>query len=336
MKRISALLLLATGVIVGFLCGAALTAAHGDQVKNDYNQVVGQVGDSTITRGRLAEYVLATNGDRLLNTDLQDIAIAEEAARRAGVTVTQEEVNQRIAEMFKYAESAKVGNRMKNAPRPLLEEQIHSMMLAEKMMKMTVSDSEARLYFIRNQDQFSIPTLVRLICVATENEADARAALKALKGRGNPRDIAAHYSSVPQIQKVQGDMGWFAQNSMSPEIALDIFGSGGKDGLRAKQFTDIINHEDPETRKQQFLIFYVDERMEGKQPRFDEVVPAAQFYARTQKYKDEAPQWFDAQVRSGQLKWLRVKSLFEPLSPLTETPFNPERYHAQPMTGTQE
>ncbi|HEY3415346.1 MAG TPA: hypothetical protein VGM23_00555, partial [Armatimonadota bacterium] len=95
MKRLHSLLLICTGLLVGLLGGAMITAVYSQQAKYDYNQVIARAGDTLVTRGQLAEALIGKVGGKALDADLRETATVAEMARRANVVITQDEMEKR-------------------------------------------------------------------------------------------------------------------------------------------------------------------------------------------------------------------------------------------------
>lgn len=328
MKRTQLLITLLAGVFVGFLCGAALTAAHSDPPKFDGDQIVAQAGETKVTRGALAQYALSQLGNKLLDGQVRDMALVDEGARRAGVTVTADEVEQRIKESFQFAEDAMARKRLEAVPHWILAEQMRPVILLEKMLKITVSPNEVENYFATNSGVFFKPATVRLTCIATLEKADAERALKRLKDGEDPGKVSEQLSSDDELQKRKGDVGWFGRNSMSPQVAEAVFEGNDGNPLKPKQFTGILNNivSDPKSdgTTVQYLIFYVTDYAPSVQPKLDDVRPAALFYARAQKLSARAPGWFLEHLKD--VEWKRIKDAGDPQSELVTVPLSAADY----------
>ncbi len=322
--RIHSIVLAASCLLIGFLCGALLTTAHSADPTLDFSQVVAQMGDTRLTRGRLAEFALEKVGDSILNGELLDIALVEEAARKNGIQLAPAEVQQRIDEMFKFAESAMARKRLEAVPRQVLTQRLRAVLLTEKMLNLKdVSPNEAETYFTTRPQVFFSPALAKLICIATSSETDATRAFKRLRDGEDARKLSEILSADKVLRESKGDLGWFARASMSPQVAEAIFDANNGKGLRPKEFTKPLEHLS-ETGAKQWLIFYVEDFQASKQPSLEEVRPAATFYARAQKYSLLAPDWFIGQAKGAE--WKRVKSLFDPAAPLEASSVDFNRY----------
>jgi len=322
-RRVFPIIYLVAGLGVGFLCGAVITVAHGDLLKFNYDQVVGQVGETTITRSQLAERAIAVSGAKILDSEMKHRAYVLEAARQAGIMVNTEEIDQRIGEyrklLMQYKELADLlgsESAFNMTPHWILEDQFRTAMSAEKMLKVKVSDADVSHCFVSTLNRFYRPPMVKLILIATNTEVDARRAWNRLRDGEKPGDLAEIYSTADELKKSRGDIGWVPRSKMSDQVADAIFGAHDGKGLKPKEFTEVINysHDDQATGKTttEYLIFYVD----GYQPEVErqlndpgvrEAVTLVQRVLTTAKLEDE---WYRKQERA--MEWKRVKDLLDP------------------------
>ena len=145
-------------------------------------------------------------------------------ARRLGLAVTDEELNQRIKEtMGSYPKSefvtflTKEGTTFeewKNGVREniLLEKLITS----QVYLPLKVSEKEVTAYYQEHQDQFKEPKKFRIRQILVENQAAAEKILKAL-GKGEGFEELARKKSLSPDKEWGGDMGYFSEEEMLAE-----------------------------------------------------------------------------------------------------------------------
>ncbi len=284
MKRIHPLIILSAGLLVGLLCGAGITAARSDPPKFDSEQVVAQSGETKITRGQLAQYALSEVGNSLLTLHVRESTILTEAARKANISVSADEIAQRIDERLKYGSSEEERKQLEAKPRWILEEQLRPVMLLEKLLKLQVNDSEAKNFFTGNPNLFSHPARYHLICTATNSQASAESALQQIKDAKNAdevRAISQDLSADDSLRSAKGDIGWTDSDGMTFREGQAI--CEGNDGhpLKPGQCTGILyaqaNTQTP------YQIFYVAEFTPEVHPAFEDVKATAVYYTRAQK-----------------------------------------------------
>ncbi len=324
MKFMHLSLMLAAGIFAGFLCGAAVTIARGDAPKFDGDQVVAQVGETTFTRGELAQQIIAQYGNTFLDKNVRDQLIVEEAARRAGVTVSADELNQRVEESRKFAESQNAQNRLEELPRWLLAENLRPLMLLEKLLNLKVTPEEVKDYYQHNLGVFTRQAMAKLIPVATYNKDDADRACQRLRDGEDPLVVSAQVTTDVRFKGVHDQ--WFTRDAMSPKLAKAIFyGNKGKP-LRPKQCTDVIQVDFPNLSqaKTEYFVFYVLDILPNSTAPLDTVTEAATFYARAQKLSFLSSPWYRAHAND--IAWQRSKNVDDPQSELITAPIPLEDY----------
>jgi parvulin-like peptidyl-prolyl isomerase len=284
------------GVVIGFLGGAMLVTAHSQSMTADYGQVLATAGQTTITRSRLAEFAIEATGKQLLVAELRKLAVVEEAARLNNVTVTPDEVQKRVQESLAFADNAQVKAQLESTPRALLESRLRAVLLEEKMMKFSVTERDAREFYTAHPNMFIHPARVKLICIACNTEEKAQQALRRLKDGEDPNAVSQEESDDKELRDNKGELGWFTKNQMSPEVADAIFGNARRQPLSAKQYTNVIpyvyDNVRPEDQHQQYLVFYVSEKVDAVTKRYEDAPEAALFYARANDYLRREPRWY--------------------------------------------
>ena len=359
MKRIPAVLVLCSGLFIGFLCGALITAARSDQPRANYDQVVAQLGDTVITRGEVAEHVMLMKGKQhsqlgldVLDNELLERAIVQETARRQGVTVSDEEIDQRIKEATAILPPEEV----KQSSRAMLEEQFRSLLLVEKMAVISANEQDARDFYRYpgHAYLFARPNMAKLVIIASKNRNHATEAYNRLIDGEDPRAISAELSDDADLRAKRGDVGWLQDNRLRQDISNTIFGlrPDSKDAMKPHHFTHVFtvqvkdtlpvydpkhpNVKPPATVHDEYWVIYVDDLRLAYLPSFDQVQPAALCYARTAKYEALAPNWFYQQAKAfnATQSWKQITDLSDPGATVAPVNIDLSKYVATP-TGNQ-
>ncbi|HEY3376100.1 MAG TPA: peptidyl-prolyl cis-trans isomerase [Armatimonadota bacterium] len=345
MKRIQLWCVLCSGILIGFLSGAMVTNAYSDAIKFNFDQVVGQLGETKITRGDLAQAAITKDAGRqplgldLLSGELQEQVLVNEAARLANVTVTADEVDQRIQETFTFAQSAMTRKRLEAVPRQNLEKQLRLVLLVEKMTGLAVTPEEARQFYAKHPDVFSAPPMAKLICIDTLNIDTATKAYNRLKnGEDTSADastLSKMYSTCEVLNHHKGVAEWASPSSMSPQVAATVFGNEENPALKPGDYSKVISLKipdsiDPAKSRTGYLIIYVDDIHPAHTPKFDEVRTAATYFCRAAKFSDVAKLWFAKQAQTIGQNWQQITDLRDPLAPLKTMPISAQRYQTAP------
>ena len=138
--RSISLFLAGDGPAVGLLGGTLVTLGFSAMPTINYEQIIAKsAGETTLTRSALAERALFKYGSRELDEELHRELVYKEAARRAGIVVTDEEVSKRIDDyrllLKQYADLPALMGTKYNfdaLPRWMLEDQFHTTLCADE------------------------------------------------------------------------------------------------------------------------------------------------------------------------------------------------------------
>jgi len=345
-RHLSPIFWTTTGLLVGLMLGTLITAAFSYRPQYNYDQVVATAGETPITRGELAETALFRYGTRVLEDEMRRNAMVKEAARRAGITVPDAEVEQRIADykslLRQYADLPElVGSKLQLDALPdwLLRDQFLVQLYAEKLLKIEFTQKELneKMSDMYNQkmEQFIKPPLANLTLIVCRDEQKAWQLHQRLRDGEDPREISALESAYDAIRNVKGEIGWVPRSQMSPELARAIFDVRNGAGLRPKEFTDPIPYKWPTAFKMvnengtfvpkvtatetNYVLLYVHGVEPAKQTPKSALLPVLEFLVRTTetansltaKDKVTNKDWFENAKET--ITWKRVPLLADPL-----------------------
>ena len=332
-KRLSPVFWLSTGLLVGLLLGALMPAAYSLLTAYDYQQVVGLAGETAVTRGELAERALFRHGTKILDEDVRRVAIIKEAARRDNITVSEAEVDKRIVEykllLTQYGDLAELvgsGLAFEVLPDWLLRDEFRTALYAEKLMGIRLSEKEQaekmdNMYTV-HMDSFKKPAMANLTMIVCTDEHEAGNLYKRLKAGEDATALSARYSAYQPIRDIQGKMGWVAQTQMNQQLAAAIFGARRGKGLKAKEFTDVIEYEwvvdqdvrDPANKitEPNYVIFYLnDDIVPAKMVPKKDVLPVLEMLVRLNEISVRQDKWLNKLEQ--RIPWQRVENLTDPL-----------------------
>lgn len=150
---------------------------------------------------------------------LVDIKVQEKEAQKAGITVTDDEINAEIDKAKKYFDSEEKFNEFLTSQKMTMEylkDTIKKDILVSKLKeKMTanvaVTDDEVASYYGLHQDQF---VSVKASHILLEKEDEAKAMLERVKKGENFNELALQYSKDPSAKQNKGDLGYFRKGQM--------------------------------------------------------------------------------------------------------------------------
>jgi peptidyl-prolyl cis-trans isomerase SurA len=240
-----------------------LTAAHAEIV----DRVVAIVNDSAIT---LSELNAATAGlidikdsnkDKKKNIietkskvldQLIEKKLVEQAANKAGITVSEKEIDNAIEDVKKQnnisqqellSTLARSGLTFKEY-REQLKDQIRQVKFTNKEFRSNVkiSHEDVETYYEQNQDKFTGPMMHKLRIISllatnqgkgTDTEEKAKQVLSMIRRGGDFAKLAKEYSQGPDAQE-GGDLGYVKAGEMDKAIEKVAA------GLKISEISDII------------------------------------------------------------------------------------------------
>ena len=148
-----------------------------------------------------------------------DIKVQEKEAQKAGITVTEEEINAEVEKARKYFDSEEKFNEFLTAQKMTIEylrDTIRKDILVSKLQEkltanVAVTDEEVGAYYKANQDQF---ISVKASHILIEEEEEAKKILERAKKGENFNELALQYSTDPSAKENKGDLGYFRKGEM--------------------------------------------------------------------------------------------------------------------------
>jgi peptidyl-prolyl cis-trans isomerase C len=229
--------------------------------------------------------------------------ILVQEARRLGIKVSQEELNQAITEIKKDYPGEGFGEKLglKGITLEEWKARLEEKLLAEKMIRNAlyyrgeINEKEALAYYEEYLSSFQVHEKVRARQIVVASEEEAIQILKLLKRGENFEKLAMKRSLGPE--KVEGgDLGYFSQGERPSEFDR-VF------TMEVGEISEIIKSP------YGFHIFKLEEKIEPRQIPFEEAKARVIQDLRQKKGEEEYQRWFKglkgkAKVKVNK-KWLR-------------------------------
>ena len=163
---------------------------------------------------------------RMVLDQLIEERLKLQEARRLGLAVTDEELNQRIKEtMGSYPKSEfgtflnKEGTTFEEWKKGVSENiLLEKLITSQVYLPIKVSEKEITAYYQEHRDQFQEPKKFRIRQILVDSQAEAEEILKAL-GKGEGFEELAGKKSLSPEKERGGDMGYFSTAEMLAEWA---------------------------------------------------------------------------------------------------------------------
>ncbi len=280
------------------------------------DHVIAQVNDELITveefNREFKELVLesekhekATLGDlkKAFLEQMIERKLLTQEARRSGMKISGEELNQAISEIKKDYPVNAFGEKLGLKGMSLEEWKVRleEKLLAEKMIRNhleylgEIEEEEARKYYETHRSLFLIPKRVRARQIVVADGEEAIQILKRLKKGESFEKLAKEKSLGPE--RVQGgDLGYFSQGEMPSEFA-PLF------SMEVGAVSEVIKSP------YGYHIFKLEEKSEPREISFEEARATILKELRKQKGEEEFRKWFNGLKGRAKLKinkkWLR-------------------------------
>jgi parvulin-like peptidyl-prolyl isomerase len=229
--------------------------------------------------------------------------ILVQEARRLGMKVTPEALNQTISEIKKDYPEEGFGQKLGLKGITLEEWKVHleEKLLAEKMIRSTlhypgeISDKEVLEYYEAHRSSFQLKPKVRVRQIVVADGEEAIQVLKRLKKGENFEKMAAEKSLGPE--KVNGgDLGYFSPGERPVEFD-HVF------TMEMGEISNVIKSP------YGYHIFKLEEKIESREMPFEEAKPGILQELRQKKGQREYQRWLKgikgkAKVKLNK-KWLR-------------------------------
>ncbi|MFC5450843.1 peptidyl-prolyl cis-trans isomerase [Paenibacillus aestuarii] len=189
------------------------------------DKAVATVNGVNITSAQLYDAMVAGGGAQTLDSLISDELINQEA-KKANITVTDEDMNNELASVKKsFGSESEFQQTLTSYGMTLddLKKNMKSQVLLKKILspQVNITDDQIKQYYDQNLESLKTPEQVQAahISVATKEEADAISAQ--LKSGGDFAAIAKEKSTDTATKDKGGDLGYVASGSESLDPAAE-------------------------------------------------------------------------------------------------------------------
>lgn len=239
----------------------SVALGSSQQSLTDADMAVATVDGEPITREDFYIALSDAVGRPMLDQLIAEMLVAQ-AAARAGVTVSAEEVEREFEAVRRQVgpefESLLVQYGMTADD---LRNNLRFNLLVFKVstQDVVVTDEEIAAYYEEHIDDFESPEMVKASHILVDTEAEAQAALDRIMAGADFSEVAAVVSMDPMTAKAGGDLGFFATGEMVKEFEDAAF------ALQAGEVSGIVKTDFG------YHIIKVTERAEASRASFEEV-----------------------------------------------------------------
>lgn len=197
--------------------------------KNDSKTAVATVNGSKITKEQLYDKLVEAGGETTLD-NLITTTLVDQEAEKAGVTVTDADINQEIEDLktqfggeealnSALAQSSMTMDDLK-AQMPL---QVKIRKILEPKVVSTITDDDIKKYYDDNKASFNQEEEVRASHILVQTKEEADAILKQLKDGADFATLAKEKSADTGSKDNGGDLDFFKRGDMVAEFSDAAF-----------------------------------------------------------------------------------------------------------------
>lgn len=273
---------------------------HEEITVDEFNREFKEVVTDPNREGRPSE--LKELKQAYLEQMIERKILAHEA-RRLGIRVSREELNQAIAEIIKDYSEEGFGEKLnlKNMNIEDWKVRLEEKLLAEKMVRTgrqyqgKIEDEEAREFYETHGSLFQLPGRVRVRQIVVADGNEAIQIQKRLKRGENFEKLAKEKSLGPE--KTQGgDLGYFSRGEKPAEFD-HVF------SMEVGAISEVIKSP------YGYHLFKLEEKIDSRQIPFEEAKKSILQRLEQEKGEEEFEQWFNdlkekAKVKINR-KWLK-------------------------------
>jgi len=215
MSSTNKILLGLVSLLVVFTIGAVIFITN-------QQTVIAKVGDETITKDELTEYLMDSYGTQGAET-LALSRVIEMEADLNDVIVTDEEVEKELTEyidLYGGEEAFLVAIENNGLTKKTFEEEIKQYLKSEKLIAdwLDLSDEDLENYFEENRTMFDVEEQIEASHILIEDLEIAEEVVGKLDEGEDFSELALEYSTDTTNAETGGELGFFARNEMVSEF----------------------------------------------------------------------------------------------------------------------
>lgn len=195
--------------------------------KDDSKIAVATVNGTDITKAQLYDKLVEAGGESTLQ-NLITTTLVDQEAKKANITVTDEDINQEIADLTEQFGGEEALNSALQQSSMTLDDLKAQMPLQVEIRKLvepqvTVTDEEISTYFDENKASFNQEEEVRASHILVETKEEADAIVKQLKDGADFAALAKEKSADTGSKDNGGDLDFFKRGDMVAEFSDAAF-----------------------------------------------------------------------------------------------------------------
>jgi len=191
--------------------------------------VLAVVNGEAVTKGQVYEYMWSQVGPQSVEELITRRLVQQEAGRR-GVSVSEDQVDARVAELAEQYGGRETLELLLNSSGMSLEvlrENLRLNLLIEALLapEIDISEEDLHAYYDENPQQFVEPEQVQARHILVEDRETAEDLIRQLEEGADFADLAREHSTDTVSAENGGDLGWFTRGRMVEPFEEAAFGA---------------------------------------------------------------------------------------------------------------
>jgi foldase protein PrsA len=285
-----------TWMITSFILLVALIAVIVKPVQDPAKTAaVAYVNNDKITKDQLYASMLDNGGKQTLDNMINEL-IVNQAAQKAGITVTDQDVQTELDALKKQMGSEDMYQQalqQYGMTEAKLKEQLHMQAALKKLLadKISVTDDAIKTYYDQNKQQYATPEQVQLSQIVVKTKDDAAAIVSQLKGGADFAALAKEKSTDTNSKDKGGALDYVSKGTLDPAVEKAAF------ALKTGEISDPV-----QAANGSFYVLKVTDHKAAATPTLEEKKADIKNELESQQLSQLSPTWLDEQKSKATIK----------------------------------
>lgn len=214
-------------IVATFVLLIALLVIIDKPVNDSSKGAVALVNNVKITKEQLYTTMLDNGGKSTLDNLIQD-ELVKQAAAKAGITVTAQDVDAELAAIKKQMGSEEMFRQtleQYGMTEDKVKEQLHMQAALKKLLadQLAVTDDAIKAYYDQNKEQYATPEQVQLSQIVVKTKEEASDIVNKLKGGADFATLAKDKSTDAASKDKGGALDYVSKGTLDPAVEAAAF-----------------------------------------------------------------------------------------------------------------
>lgn len=205
----------------------ALIVAIVKPLHDSSKSAVAYVNNTKITKDQLYSNMLDNGGKQTLDNMIDELLV-DQAAQKAGITVTAQDVDQELTALKKQSGSEEMFQQMLEQygmTEDKVKAQLHMQAALKKLLagQISVTDDAIKTYYDQNKEQYATPEQVQLSQIVVKTKEEAADIVKQLKAGSDFATLAKEKSTDTATKDKGGSLDYVSRGTLDKAVETAAF-----------------------------------------------------------------------------------------------------------------